>query len=135
MKRYTAIAVLVLALLNLRCDRVPEVSTIPVQPPPAAPAAAPEEPAAAPEMPAVEAEAPAEAAPVIDVATLALKMDPVCKMSLEEYPAVASQEYEGKTYGFCSEHCKKKFNEDPEKILARVAAAADAAPADAAGVQ
>lgn len=63
------------------------------------------------------------AAPAIDISTLALKVDPVCKMSLEEYPATASAEYAGKTYGFCSDFCKQKFDADPEKMLARVATA------------
>lgn len=61
------------------------------------------------------------AVPAIDISTLALKVDPVCKMSLEEYPATASAEYEGKTYGFCSDFCKRKFDGDPAKMLARVA--------------
>ena len=79
-------------------------------------------PVAAPQSPPA-AEQPAEASPpvaVIDVATLALKIDPACKMSLEEYPATATAEFEGKTYGFCSSLCQKKFLENPEKILARL---------------
>ena len=59
-------------------------------------------------------------APAIDLATLAIKIDPVCKMSLEEHPATATADHGGKTYGFCSEFCKKKFVEDPDKMLARL---------------
>lgn len=74
-------------------------------------------------MPEAKPEAGAvEAPPAIDLNTLALKIDPVCKMSLEEFPAAATAEHEGKTYGFCSEVCKKKFVADPAKILARLAA-------------
>ena len=96
----------------------PEIANSEVAP---APVAAP---ASAPEVPPALTEAPAEsepaAAPAIDLATLAIKVDPVCKMSLEEYPATATAEHGGKTYGFCSEFCKKKFVEDPEKMLARL---------------
>lgn len=80
---------------------------------------------APPDKPAVEAVSvpapPVETPkPAIDVATLALKIDPVCQMSLEQYPAAATAEHGGKTYGFCSEFCKKKFVESPEAMLARV---------------
>ncbi len=78
---------------------------------------------AAPEAPMPDAKPEAgavEAPPAIDVATLAIKIDPVCKMSLEEYPATASMGHEGKTYGFCSAVCEKKFKADPAGILARL---------------
>ncbi len=67
--------------------------------------------------------------PAIDVSTLAMKLDPVCKMSLEEYPATSTAEHAGKSYGFCSDFCKRKFVEAPDAILARFAesAAADEA--------
>lgn len=100
------------------------------------PDAAQESPAAAEvtvEAPAPAVETPMEEArpeagaigapPAIDVATLALTIDPVCKMSLEEYPATATHEFEGKTYGFCSVVCQKKFVEGPAAILARLEAA------------
>lgn len=63
------------------------------------------------------AEAPV---PAVDISSLAIKIDPVCKMSLEEYPATATAEHDGKSYGFCSEFCKKKFVADPAKLLARL---------------
>ena len=72
-----------------------------------------------------------EAPPAIDLATLAMKIDPVCKMSLEEYPATATGDHEGKTYGFCSVVCQKKFAEDPAAILSRL----EAAPPEPAPVQ
>jgi len=93
-----------------------------------------EAPAPAAETPMEEARPEAgavEAPPAIDLATLALKIDPVCKMSLEEYPATATHEHEGKTYGFCSVVCQKKFAEDPAAILARL----EAAPPEPAPVQ
>ncbi len=58
-------------------------------------------------------------APTIDISGLAMKVDPVCKMSLEEYPPVTTATYKGKDYGFCSDFCKRKFEENPDKLLAR----------------
>lgn len=39
--------------------------------------------------------------------------DPVCGMQIDSDDAVASMEYEGTTYYFCSEDCKESFEEDP----------------------
>lgn len=84
----------------------------------------------APEAPASkEAEAPAAIAPTpaveappkarFDASGFAMKLDPVCKMSLEEYEATDTIEYNGGKYGFCSNLCAKKFQEDPAAILKR----------------
>jgi len=43
--------------------------------------------------------------------------DPVCGMEVNEKEAVATSEYEGKTYYFCALGCKKAFDENPEKYL------------------
>lgn len=43
--------------------------------------------------------------------------DPVCKMKITPADAVASQEYEGKTYYFCSQDCADSFRESPEDYL------------------
>lgn len=42
--------------------------------------------------------------------------DPVCHMKTDEF-LKETAEYDGKTYGFCSANCKKKFEENPEKYL------------------
>lgn len=87
-------------------------------------------PAPAPMAPPAPVEAEAEVpATAIDLGTLALSIDPVCRMSLEEYPATATAEHDGKIYGFCAPICKKKFLEAPEKILTRLQA-----PVPGAGV-
>lgn len=57
---------------------------------------------------------------VVDPTTLALMLDPVCKMSFKEYAVETTAEHTGKQYGFCSEFCKKNFAKDPDKILARL---------------
>ncbi len=43
--------------------------------------------------------------------------DPVCGMDIEEKNAVGTSEYEGKTYYFCSEVCKDKFDKDPSAFI------------------
>ncbi|HUU37789.1 MAG TPA: YHS domain-containing protein, partial [Candidatus Desulfaltia sp.] len=43
--------------------------------------------------------------------------DVVCGMEVHEDKAAATTEYGGKTYYFCSEHCKREFDRDPEKYL------------------
>ena len=49
---------------------------------------------------------------------VAMVIDPVCKMKIEESSAVATSEYKGKKYYFCAMGCKKAFDADPEKYLA-----------------
>jgi len=41
--------------------------------------------------------------------------DPVCGMEIEEPQAAGKSEYEGKTYFFCSDHCKAAFDNEPAK--------------------
>jgi YHS domain-containing protein len=71
----------------------------------------PDEPAASSE----PSQAQPEAKP--DLSKLALKTDPICEMDLEKTPIAATYEYNGKTYGFCSDYCKTEFEKDPEKAL------------------
>jgi Cu+-exporting ATPase len=44
-------------------------------------------------------------------------IDPVCNMTVEEDDAVATAEYKGKTFYFCSVGCKNDFEADPEAYL------------------
>ena len=41
--------------------------------------------------------------------------DPVCGMQVDEQRAAGRSEHRGQTYYFCSEGCKKKFDQDPEQ--------------------
>jgi len=43
--------------------------------------------------------------------------DPVCGMQIDEADAVATAEYRGKTYHFCSDDCKEAFEEAPEDYV------------------
>ncbi|PMP73271.1 MAG: hypothetical protein C0180_07190 [Aciduliprofundum sp.] len=42
--------------------------------------------------------------------------DPVCGMEVKEDTKFRS-DYNGKTYYFCSESCKKQFDKNPEKYV------------------
>ncbi len=48
----------------------------------------------------------------------AITTDPVCGMEVSPAQAL-KREYQGKTFVFCSESCQKKFDSDPQGILAR----------------
>jgi YHS domain-containing protein len=41
--------------------------------------------------------------------------DPVCKMTIDENKAAAKSDYSGKTYYFCAQICKTKFDKEPQK--------------------
>ncbi|MBI2086123.1 YHS domain-containing protein [Candidatus Daviesbacteria bacterium] len=42
--------------------------------------------------------------------------DPVCKMKIDKKTEFLS-DYQGSKYYFCSENCRKSFNEEPEKYV------------------
>lgn len=44
--------------------------------------------------------------------------DPVCGMMIDPKTAAGSQDYNGKTYYFCSDNCVKSFAADPAKYVA-----------------
>lgn len=43
--------------------------------------------------------------------------DPVCGMTFDASKAVATVDYDGKTYYFCAPGCKTAFEEDPERYV------------------
>lgn len=45
--------------------------------------------------------------------------DPVCGMEVPRDSAAAKADFEGKTYYFCAEGCRKAFEANPQKYLAR----------------
>lgn len=46
-----------------------------------------------------------------------MERDLVCGMDVDRETAAAKMEYQGKTYFFCAENCKEKFEKDPEKYI------------------
>jgi YHS domain-containing protein len=43
--------------------------------------------------------------------------DPVCGMDVDETKAAATSDYQGVTYYFCAQACKRAFDKTPEKYL------------------
>jgi len=48
---------------------------------------------------------------------MATVKDPVCGMEIDPKSAVATEEYQGETYYFCSDSCHEKFKAEPEKYV------------------
>ena len=46
---------------------------------------------------------------------MATVTDPVCGMEIDSAAAAASEEFQGKTYYFCSEGCHQRFVAAPEQ--------------------
>jgi YHS domain-containing protein len=44
-------------------------------------------------------------------------VDPVCKMQIDENKAAGKSEYKGRTYYFCAQVCKTRFDENPDKYV------------------
>lgn len=42
-----------------------------------------------------------------------MQRDPVCGMQVDPSRARSQKEFEGQTYYFCSEECRKKFDANP----------------------
>jgi YHS domain-containing protein len=43
--------------------------------------------------------------------------DPVCGMYIDPNTAAGKSEYQGQTYYFCSQGCKKSFDREPDKYV------------------
>jgi Cu+-exporting ATPase len=50
---------------------------------------------------------------------MASQLDPVCGMQVNDQQAAQKSQYLGKTYYFCSEGCKNKFDQKPEQYTAK----------------
>ena len=48
-----------------------------------------------------------------------MAIDLVCKMEVDPATAAATSEYKGKHYYFCAPGCKRAFDADPERYLAK----------------
>ena len=49
----------------------------------------------------------------------AMAKDPVCGMMVDEKRAAATAVYQGTTYYFCAQMCKRAFEQTPEKYTAK----------------
>lgn len=43
--------------------------------------------------------------------------DPICGMEVDPKTAAGKSEYQGQTYYFCSNGCKKAFDKEPQKYV------------------
>jgi len=43
--------------------------------------------------------------------------DPVCGMEFDSSQAEAQESYHGQAYYFCSEECRRTFDEDPREFI------------------
>lgn len=69
------------------------------------------------------AKAVGEADPGAATPASGMETDVVCGMSVDpQAPGTLEAEYEGKTYHFCSDACRKSFEADPEKYAHRAGA-------------
>jgi Cu+-exporting ATPase len=48
-----------------------------------------------------------------------MAVDPVCRMTVEPAKAAAQSTYKGQTYYFCAVGCKQRFDQEPERYLAK----------------
>ena len=48
---------------------------------------------------------------------MAISVDPVCKMQVDENKCKIQSEYKGKKYYFCAPGCKRAFDQNPDKYL------------------
>ncbi len=58
---------------------------------------------------------------------MAKAVDPVCGMELDPGQIEAQSSYQGKEYDFCSEECKRLFDDNPQDYLSEASEDAGAA--------
>jgi Cu+-exporting ATPase len=47
---------------------------------------------------------------------MATEKDPVCGMQIDPSDAAGQSDFEGRTFYFCSEDCKTKFDQNPAQF-------------------
>jgi len=50
---------------------------------------------------------------------MATYTDPVCGMAVDDRTAHQTSTYQGTTYYFCCEECKRKFDKNPQQYLSK----------------
>ena len=50
---------------------------------------------------------------------MAMRTDPVCGMQVDDQKSTAKSQYQGTNYTFCSEECKRKFDQSPQQYAQR----------------
>ncbi len=52
---------------------------------------------------------------------MAMVKDPVCGMAFDTSQAASQTTYQGQAYYFCSEECRRTFEENPKEFVGNVA--------------
>jgi len=50
---------------------------------------------------------------------MSMQTDPVCGMKVDDQKAAAKSQYQGSTYYFCSDECRRKFEQQPEQYAGK----------------
>jgi YHS domain-containing protein len=48
---------------------------------------------------------------------MAMQIDPVCGMQVDDRTALAKSQYQGTNYFFCCDDCKHQFDQQPEQYV------------------
>ena len=68
--------------------------------------------------PELERKMPAQDGFLSESSLMPSVIDPVCGMTIDSQTAVARTQYEGRTFYFCSEECKRQFDANPTRYAA-----------------
>ena len=50
---------------------------------------------------------------------MAMQTDPVCGMQVDDQKATAKSQFQGKNFVFCSDECKRKFDQQPQQYASK----------------
>jgi YHS domain-containing protein len=50
---------------------------------------------------------------------MAMHTDPVCGMQVDDQKSTAKSQFQGQNYHFCSEECKRKFDQQPQQYASK----------------
>ena len=50
---------------------------------------------------------------------MAMHTDPVCGMQVDDQKSTAKSQFQGTNYYFCSDDCKRKFDQQPQQYAAK----------------
>lgn len=59
---------------------------------------------------------------------MAKEKDPVCGMEFDSSQAVSQTTYQGQAYFFCSEDCRRTFEENPKEFVGKATDRSSEAP-------
>ena len=50
---------------------------------------------------------------------MAMHTDPVCGMQVDDQKSTAKAQFQGANYHFCSDECKRKFEQQPQQYASK----------------